>query len=233
MMTEPTMTIDPEPEITSVLELISESEITAEPEITPGLYPEPELGSESELESAWAESEPDWTSAFSDWGVAWEMHVYVFAFFYLIIFVLALFSLTFFLKNKQCLKQGNLTISLLLMLIIFTSLRSFAMFVDPYGTVGIMPGHYFRAFWSLALPGLTASFSVLLLVLLDTTKMSLGPPRFQKLSTILIFTGGHFGIVIVSGCSLQCMRFLQMDVTLLSDFVYPIWSPSIRQLHVL
>ena len=196
MTPDPDMPIDAEPEITS------EPEITGEPDVTPEIYPESEPGAiaepESELESAWAEPEPDWTRAFSDWGVAWELHVYVFACCYLVIFVLALLSLTYFLKNKHGLKQGKLTVSLLLMLMIFTFLRSFAMFVDPYGTVGIMPGHYFRTFWSLALPGLTASFSVLLLVLLDTTKMSLGPPRFQKLSTILIFTGGHFSIVIVS-----------------------------------
>ena len=206
MTPEPELTIEPEPEITPEPDLTPEPDITGEPEVSPENIPEPEITSEpeivvepeAELESAWAEPEPDWPSAFSDWGVAWELHVYVFACCYLVIFVLAVFSLTHFFKNKQGMKQGKLTVSLQLMLMIFTLLRSFAMFVDPYGTVGIMPGDYFRTLWGMALPGLTASFSVLLLVLLDTTKMSLGPPRFQKLSTILIFTGCHFGIVIVS-----------------------------------
>lgn len=166
----------------------------SEPNLENTPVPEPE----DELESAWAEPEPDWSSALPSWGIAWDLHVYISAGCYLIVFLLAVFSVLYFLKSKQSMKQGKLTISLLFMLIVFTVLRGTVMLIDPYGTTGVMPGDYFRTLWSLALPGLTASFSVLLLVLLDTTKMSLGPPRFQKLSTILIFTALHFTIVIAS-----------------------------------
>lgn len=169
-----------------------EPEVTSEPE--PEIKPEPDV----EPETAWAEPEPEWSTALSDWGVAWELHVYIFAGCYLLILLLASLSLSYFFKNKQLIKSGKLTVSLLFMVTLFTVLRSLTMFIDPYGTTGIIPGDYFRTLWSLALPGLTASFSMLLLVLLDTTKMSLGPPRFQKLSTLLIFTTCHFGIVVTS-----------------------------------
>ena len=176
----------------------AEPEATPEPEFLPKPEAKPEPEPEAEVEGAWAEPEPDWSSAYYNWGPAWELHVYIFAACYFVIFLLAAISLTSFIKDKQSLKRGKLTFSLLIMVTIFTLLRSMAMFIDPYGTTDTIPNDFFRMLWSVALPGLTASFSVLLLVLLDTTKMSLGPPRFQKLSTILIFTACHFAIVIIS-----------------------------------
>ena len=178
----------------------AEPDTTSEPVPETQPEPEPEIPPEPEAkgESAWAEPEPDWPKAFNDWGVAWELHVYIFATCYMVMFVLAAISLTYFLKDKSSLKKGRMTFSLLIMVIIFTLFRGIAMFMDPYGTTDRIPDNFFRMLWSMALPGLTASFSVLLLVLLDTTKMSLGPPKFQKLSTILIFTAGHFAIVIIS-----------------------------------
>ena len=165
--------------------------------------PEPETEPETEPEGAFAqadsnpEPEPDWPLAFPTWGVAWQLHVYIIASLFLTIAILSIISMGFYVTNRRRLRQGKLTFTLQCLMLLFTLLRSHCLFIDPYQTRNIS-ALGFDIMWSLSLPGLTASFSVLLLVFLDTTKMTLGPPVFQRLPVLLTFTAGHFIIVMVA-----------------------------------
>ncbi|XP_045192652.2 uncharacterized protein LOC123548987 [Mercenaria mercenaria] len=171
----------------------------AEPEAEAESEVEPESESEAEPEatgSASTEPEPYWPLAFQQWGSAWHLHTYSVACIFMFIAILAAMSMVVYLKNKQVLKQVTLTFTLQCLLLYFTLLRSLVMFINPYQTADKINDIVFRMMWSFSLPGLTAAFSVLLLVFLDTTKMTLGPPVFQKLSVLLIFTACHFVIVV-------------------------------------
>lgn len=173
----------------------SEGEPEAEPEVEPEAEGEPEIESGAK---ALTEPEPEWTVAFNTWGPAWHIHVYMFASLFMLIALLTIMSMCFYITNRRALKQGILTFTLQCLLLYFTLFRSLAMFINPYQTADNINKAVFAMIWSCALPGLTASFSVLLLVFLDTTKMTLGPPVFQKLSVLLLFTTCHFIIVVSS-----------------------------------
>ncbi|KAL4234301.1 hypothetical protein ACF0H5_005952 [Mactra antiquata] len=177
-----------------------------EPEVEGEVEPEAESKAElseseppiAEAESPSTEPEPYWPTAFEEYGPAWELHVYACACIFILIAMLTVCSMTYYLKNRQSLKQGTLTFTLQCLLSLFTLFRSLSMFINPYQTAKNLPKIVFLMMWSLALPGLTASFSVLLLVFLDTTKMTLGPPVFQRLPVLLTFTACHFVIVMLS-----------------------------------
>lgn len=176
---------------------MAEPAAEAEGEVEPEAQGEPENpGPEAEFAST--EPEPHWPEAFKQWGPAWHLHVYPVASIFLIVAILTAISMTFYLRDKRLLKQGTLTFTLQCLLLYFTGARSLALFINPYQTVNDMKGPAFNMVWTFALPGLTASFSVLLLVFLDTTKMTLGPPVFQKLWVLLVFTACHFAIVVSS-----------------------------------
>lgn len=172
-----------------------------EGETEPEYEAEPEAESEVSASESEPEPEPEWSTAFKTWGDAWHTHVYLFATLFLIVALLTAMSMRFYLTDRRRLKQGKLTFTLQCLLFFFTSIRSLCLFVNPYQTK-TMDYLTFDILWSLALPGLTASFSVLLLVFLDTTKMTLGPPVFQRLSVLLIFTACHF--VIVMSADIVC-----------------------------
>ncbi|KAL3860773.1 hypothetical protein ACJMK2_010844 [Sinanodonta woodiana] len=147
----------------------------------------------------WSEPEPEWTKAYEEWGDVWSFHVYVFAALFMVLALYTLINLVLICKgSKRHSKRNVLSISLHLMMLFFTSFRAFVMFVDPYTTRNILPPLLFICFWSTPRPGLTASFSILLLVLLDTTRMTIGPPKFQNLRSILIVTAFHFLLVVTS-----------------------------------
>jgi hypothetical protein len=74
------------------------------------------------------------------------------------------------------------TVALMLMVLSFSLTRFLFLLLDPYYSRGLMPFLVTRLLFSLGLPGFTASFSIMLLILIDTTRLSLGPPKFRKVS---------------------------------------------------
>lgn len=191
-----------------------EAEVVSEPETEPEV--EPETEAEFSVAESQPEPEPYWPTAFNQWGGAWHLHVYAFAVLFLIIAILTATSMKNYVTNRRRLRQGKLTFTLQCLLLLFTSLRSLCLFIDPYQTRNLS-ALTFDILWSMSLPGLTASFSVLLLVFLDTTKMTLGPPVFQRLPVLLTFTACHFIIVMtadvvcyVGGACRPILMFCQM-----------------------
>ena len=76
------------------------------------------------------------------------------------------------------------TLLLALMVFSFSFMRMIYLFVDPYNKDQVLPFIFSRILFSGGFPGFSASFMLLLLILLDSTKLSLGPPRLVKLIII-------------------------------------------------
>ncbi|XP_022340532.2 uncharacterized protein LOC111135091 [Crassostrea virginica] len=183
----------PEPsEISSVTPENEPISSTAEHEPEP-IAPEPEPG--------WPEPEPEWSAAYEEWGLAWPIHNYFFGCAFLLADIIAVCFLIRVFKSLSRKRKGSLSGALLVMLVLFCSLRFVCLIVDPYHTEQIFPKLCARLLWSLGSPFLLSAFSLVLLALIDTTKMSIGPPRFQKLSVILAFTGFYIVLVISADLS--------------------------------
>lgn len=130
-------------------------------------------------------------------GVLWEIHVYGFGLASIMVGAAALTLLLMTLTNKNML-QKQMTIALFVMLFCFSMARGVLLLVDPYHTRDLIPVLVLQITWSLSLPCFTLMYSVVLLVLIDTTNLSLGPPKFQELYSILGVTACHVILVVVA-----------------------------------
>ncbi|XP_062597266.1 uncharacterized protein LOC134258724 [Saccostrea cucullata] len=194
--------ISPEPESeiysTSAEPELSHNSTTAYPEAEP--EPEPE---------GWPEPEPEWSLAIEEWGPAWPFHTYFFGCAFLVADILAICFLFRAIKGFNRHYKSSLSGSLLAMLVMFCSLRFIYLIVDPYHTKKVFSRLAARLLWSLGSPFLLSSFSLVLLALIDTTKMSVGPPKFQKLPAILGFTAAH--VILVISTDLSVLFFPETD----------------------
>ncbi|KAK3086616.1 hypothetical protein FSP39_021053 [Pinctada imbricata] len=182
--------------------LFSASSSETEPYGEPKAEPEPEAVPETEpMSESWPEPGPEWSVAYGEWGVGWPLHIYIFGIIYFILFMAALLLLCAYLSKRKVLHKGKLTVSLLTMTIIFNLCRTISLFGDRYSTNKTFHPFLSRLLWMLPVPFLLSSFSLVLLALLDSTKFYIGPPRFQKLSSILVFTAFHFTLVLTTDIS--------------------------------
>ncbi|XP_050398417.1 uncharacterized protein LOC126816193 [Patella vulgata] len=197
--TEPS--VEPEPEREPEPEV--EPEVTVEPEVEPEVesrYVEPEVEpgyvEPETVAELWPEPGPNWTESYTEWGEAWPIHVYLFALAYLAIALFGIFLIITIVFNRSGTPINKTTIALNSMITFFAITRSVTLFLDPYSSERSVPFMVSHVIWSIGIPGLTSSFSIVLLILLDTTKMEVAPPRFQKLSVIAFITAVHMLIVI-------------------------------------
>ena len=172
-----------------------ESETTSEPKNEPeggGSYSEPVAEPES-----WPEPGPLWKDAFLKWKYAWHIHVYLFATAFLLIGFYAGYYVV--LNVYDGLRSKYLSVCLNAMVFLFGITRAFVLFLDPYHQGNLINALFtMRLLWSIGGPCLTASDSLIILALLETSKLTIAPPRFQKLRTITVVVGVHFVLVIVS-----------------------------------
>ena len=146
---------------------------------------------------AWPEPGPDWSKAFGEWGAAWEFHVYLFALIFLGFAVYA----TYFIGHGLYvgLHQKYLGFCLNVVMLILGFTRAFVLFTDPYLQGDIIHNvSVMRVLWSLASPCLTSADCLVILALVETAKISLAPPKMQKLSFVLTIIIVHFILVLVS-----------------------------------
>lgn len=160
--------------------------------------PSDEPGSEPEASAEdWPEPGPFWPKAYEEWGMAWEMHVYVFA----VIFLGFAVCSSYFIGHGLYagLDQKYLGFSLNIVMLILGATRAFVLFTDPYlqGTM-INNVHVMRVIWSLASPCLTSADCLVILSLVETAKISLGPQRMQKFSIIIKIILLHFALVLIT-----------------------------------
>ena len=176
---------------------LSEAEPEGGPEAEREI-PSDEPGSEPEASAEdWPEPGPFWPKAYKEWGMAWEMHVYVFAVIFLGFAVYSSYFIGHGLYAR--LDQKYLGFSLNIVMLILGATRAFVLFTDPYlqGTM-INNVHVMRVIWSLASPCLTSADCLVILSLVETAKISLGPQRMQKFSIIIKIILLHFALVLIT-----------------------------------
>ena len=189
-----------EPESQSKAEV--EPESTRYPATEPHSVPEHEWISTAETEPTpenWPEPVPRWKEAYGIWKWAWQLHVYLFA---SVCLCIGLYAGYYVIANiYDGLKGKYLSVSLNILLAVFGFLRAFVMYLDPYHQGDILQNTAaMRVIWSLAGPCLTASDCLMILALIETAKISIAPPKLQKLSVNLIVICLHFLLVITTDC---------------------------------
>ena len=147
----------------------------------------------------WPEPGPRWDEAYEIWQWAWGLHVYLFATAYLCI---GLFAGYYVIANIYDGLQGKyLSVSLNALVAFFGFIRAFVMYLDPYHQGDTIHNTAaMRVVWSLAGPCLTASDCLMILALIETAKVSVAPPKLQKLSTNVVIICFHFTLVITTDC---------------------------------
>ena len=168
----------------------SEAEPTSENSTNANTEPEPNP------ENSWPEPGPEWPKAYEQWRDAWPSHTYGFAAVFTLIAVIPPLEL-FRIYSTQG-KKTALKLSILLMIFIFSTTRAIALFVNPYGSRMTLPPLLTRLLFSIGHPCIIAALSLLLLVLIDTTKMDIAPPRFQRVAFIVPVVTVHVFLVVLS-----------------------------------
>ena len=165
---------------------------TSEPEPTRSAEPEPTAAAEN-----WPEPGPEWETAFRTWGGTWHGHVYIFAVVFLLMTCYASYYVVQNVRDGLQKKYLGFCLNVVMFLGCFT--RSFVLFFDPYHQ-GDLIGNWkaMHVLWSLAGPCLTSSDSLVILALLETTKISLAPPKLQKFRVIMSIIVGHFVLVLLT-----------------------------------
>ena len=188
---------------------------------TPSVEPEVKAEAEAEAE-AWPEAGPDWSIAFEEWGAAWEFHIYVFA---LIFLGFGIYSAYFIGHGLHAgLNQKYLGFCLNVVMFILGFTRAFVLFTDPYHQGDLIHSTVvMRVMWSLANPCLTSADCLVILALVETAKISLAPPKMQKLSVILKITILHFILVLTSDFVVS--EFLEAKAMLLfCQIFFIVWG---------
>lgn len=165
---------------------------TPEPESTKPSGSEPEPNAES----SWPEPGPDWPVAFKKWEWAWELHVYGFGAAFTLVTLLPVLEMLRLHASKR--RKTALKVTLLTMISVFCVTRAIALFVNPYGSTGRLDAGLTRLLFAIGNPCAISALSLLLLVLIDTTKMNVAPPKFQRLRYIIPVVVVHVILVIAS-----------------------------------
>ena len=171
---------------------------------------------ETEFEMSWPEPEPDWLDAFEKWKVAWPLHTYGFAVTFAVLALLPLFEMLRMFLGKT--RKSALKLSLLVMIFIFCATRAVALFVDPYGSARRLDLVTNQLLLSLGHPCIISALSLLLLVLIDTTRMNVAPPRFQRVKFIVPVLTLHITLVLVT--DFVVAYFLEAKVLVLLCQIY-------------
>ncbi|KAJ7339509.1 hypothetical protein OS493_005907 [Desmophyllum pertusum] len=170
----------------------------------------------AEPEKSWPEPEPEWSKALTKWQDAWPLHTYGFAAVFTIIALIPPFELLRMHVDKT--RMTALKSSLLITIFIFSSTRALALFVDPYGSTKRFYMIVTQLLFSLGHPCIISALSLLLLVLIDTTKMNIAPPKFQRVRFIVPVVIFHVTLVIVT--DFVVVYFFEAKVLLLICQIY-------------
>ena len=193
-----------------------EGESTSEPEGDSGKsepYTQPET---------WPEPGPEWKTAFKKWKAAWHIHVYLFATAFLVIGSYAGYYVV--LNIYDGLGSKYLSVCLNAMVLLFGLTRAFVLFLDPYHQGDLINALFvMRLLWSIGGPCLTASDCLIIMALVETSRVSIAPPTFQKLGTVSTVIGIHFVLVIVSD-TIVSMYMEAKVMILMCQIFFSVWG---------
>lgn len=134
-----------------------------------------------ENEKPWPEPVPDWPEAKEIWKWGWPFHVYFFTVLYWFVIIRGLYVLlrqgkTYFRRKDHRFLMNSL-------LLAFGSTRAVFLIWDPYGS---KPNHTKTELviciitFGVGTACVTSAFSFLLLIVLESTRISLTPSKFQN-----------------------------------------------------
>lgn len=146
-----------------------------------------------------AEPIPEWGPALQTWQWAWELHWIGFGTLFTLFAVNSLISLIDIFSIKRRTKRGHLALVTTSLLLIFGLTRALFLFINPYESeqcnlLPACPMVLTRILFGIALPCITASFSLVHLAFLQVTKLKLYPEKLQSgrfLSGVIAF---HFSL---------------------------------------
>lgn len=159
----------------------------------------PNYTGDSSLRS-WAEPSPNWLEAIKEWNWLWEVHIYGFGTIFVLIALFALFYLiysrkTTFSKHRVHLAAMNIA------LLTAGFFRALILFWDPYASSKDTTDLQLLVCiisWGTSTACITSSFSIMLLIFLETTKISLGPARLKNLPCLMSITLANIFYLIMS-----------------------------------
>nr|XP_033815475.1 proline-rich transmembrane protein 4 [Geotrypetes seraphini] len=132
----------------------------------------------------------DWNSAMSDWGIAWEVHIYgAGSLFGLVAFIslLSLLCLPF-----RCPAGCKFFIVLDLLLLTVGCSRAFCLFYDAYSHQERLPAFAALLLYDVTFPCLTSSFGVVFLLLSLRSRMQFSHSWFQHPCVLAAVVFLHF-----------------------------------------
>lgn len=184
-----------------------------------------------------AEPIPEWGPALRTWQWAWEMHWIGFGTLFTLFAVYSLITMIEIISIKRRTKRGHLALVITSLLLIFGLTRGLFLFINPYESeqcnlLPACPVILTRILFGIALPCITASFSLVHLAFLQVMKLKLYPEKLQSgrfLSAVIVF---HFSLtffaeVMVSlfaswkTLSIICQSFyIVLNLVLSVSFMY-------------
>ena len=152
------------------------------------------------LHRTWVESSPNWIEALKKLKWLWELHVYGFAMLFVAVAFYSAVCLiashkTIFTRHRVHRAVMNLA------LLVAGFLRSLILFWDPYASSSDTTDLqllFCIISWGISTACITSSFSIMLLIFLETTKTSLGPARLKNLPCLLSITLVNIFYLLVS-----------------------------------
>ena len=174
---------------------------------------------------SWPEPGPNFEEARTTWGVAWPIHVYLFASLWTIagLYFLYYFAQSIYRRNDGHKRAPFMMLSF--QLLIQALSRCFVLFLNPYGSRSETQTQLVVTItiWSLGTAGMTSAFGVLLLILLDATKLKLTPPHFQNLTVLIIITAANFAFVLVADITVAFKSSAKI-LLLLCQVTFALWG---------
>ena len=159
----------------------------------------PNYTGDSPLRS-WAEPSPKWLEAIKEWNWLWEVHIYGFGTIFVLI---ALFAMLYLIYSRKTTFSKDRVHLAVMNIALFTAgfLRALILLWDPYAsssdTTDLQLLVCFIS-WGISTACITSSFSIMLLIFLETTRISLGPARLKNLPCLLSVTLANIFYLIIS-----------------------------------
>ena len=170
---------------------------------------------------AWAESNPNMTEAVDVLQYGFQIHVYFFATCYAILLSYAIYSIVATTMGHQ--KRKRLGISLHMMIAVSSLTRALTLFIDPYGFAMILPCPVNVIIWSLGWPGIVSSYSIFFLAALESTQLTIGPPRFQRLSTLAVIIAVSIAYVLFADLLVSYLPSAIISM-LVCELMFVVWG---------
>ena len=149
---------------------------------------------------SWAEPSPNWLEAINEWSWLWKVHVYGYGtIFALIAFVAACYLVV---SHKATFTRHRVHLAVMNIALFTTGfLRALILYWDPYASRRDTTDLQLLACiisWGISTACITSSFSIMLLIFLETTKTSLGPARLKNLPCLVSITLANIFYLVLS-----------------------------------